>query len=78
MSLAAACCIDQHLNPREAARVLRLLERVQQGLCPGSTPDGPAHRQSLQACPYLRFDGPSSLCREHCHLHHLVFEESWP
>jgi hypothetical protein len=74
----ADCRIHEHLNPHEAARVKRLLECVSQGLCPGSTPDASGRMQSLAACPYVKIDGPSTLCAEHCHLHYLVFEETWP
>lgn len=73
-----ACCIHQHLDPREAARVMRLLERVSQGLNLHAAASVVAGDQVLAACPYLKMDGPSSLCAEHCHLHHLVFEETWP
>lgn len=73
----SACRIHEHLQPREAARVLQLLERISRSVALPTSPSQSSDH-SLHCCPYLKIDGPSTLCTDRCHLHHLIFEESWP
>lgn len=72
------CRINDYLVPQEADRVKRLLARIRWGLLPVEQVPLLEEDAVLRHCPYLKAAGPSSLCASQCHLHHMVFTESWP
>ncbi|MDX6766193.1 MAG: hypothetical protein SFU85_05340 [Candidatus Methylacidiphilales bacterium] len=73
-----SCRIHEHLETREVERIKRLLGRISWGLGNPIQARDIDDETVLSHCPYMKPNGPSQLCTHACHLHHLVFAESWP